>query len=209
MTRTIEAAEPASYLPTALAVLRQSGVVALPTETVYGLAASLLNSLGVERIFALKGRPDERPLPVQFFSLEAAELFGFRFSDGARRLARAFWPGPLTLVLDRPETLPGWFAPGAGGIAVRVPDHPVALALLRGFGNPLAVTSANPSGEPPALEASAIAEAFPEAEDLLILDGGRSSGGEASCAVEARGERLSLIRPGTIPLERLEEAWRS
>jgi L-threonylcarbamoyladenylate synthase len=209
MTRILGAEEPASYLLTALAVLRRSGVVALPTETVYGLAASLLNSLGVDRIFALKGRPDDRPLPVQFFSLEAAQRFGFRFSDGACRLARTFWPGPLTLVLERPKTIPEWFAPGADGIAVRVPGHPVALALLRGFGNPLAATSANPSGEPPALDARTIAKAFPEAEDLLILDGGPSPGGEASNVVDGRRGNPSLRRPGPISWESIEEAWKS
>lgn len=207
MPRILAAGNPSAFVPTALEVLRRSGVVAIPTETVYGLAASLFNSLGVKRIFALKGRPGARPLPVQFASRESAEAFGFRFTEGALRLAKVFWPGPLTLVLDRPSASPPWFAPDAGALAVRVPDHPVALALLRAFGHPLAVTSANASGEPPALEAPEVFAAFPEAEDLLVLDGGRCPGGAASVVVDARGPAPSLLRAGPISLRTIEEAW--
>lgn len=207
MPRLLPAAESFAYLPSALEVLRRGGVVALPTETVYGLTASVFNSLGVERIFALKGRPDKHPLPVQLASLPAAEAFGFRLAGGVRRVAERFWPGPLTLVLDRPAALPPWFAPGADGIAVRVPSHPVTLALLRGFEHPLAVTSANLSGDPPALEAVDILSIFPEAEDLLVLDGGRSPGGEASTVVDGRGNGLRILRPGPLSRERLAEVW--
>lgn len=208
MPRILIAREPSAYLPTALEILRRSGVVAIPTETVYGLAASLLNSIGVERIFALKGRPEERPLPIQFASIGGAKAFGFHFTPAAARLAEAFWPGPLTLVLERPAAAPPWFAPRADALAVRVPDHPVALALLRAFGHPLAVTSANASGARPALEVPEILAAFPEAEDLLVLDGGRCPGRAASSVVDARGPMLSLLRPGPLSLDSLEEVWR-
>lgn len=179
----------------------------MPTETVYGLAALTLSSLGVGRIFELKGRPDDRPLPLQFRSLGDAEAYGFRLGNGARRLALRFWPGPLTLVLERPGALPDWFAPGSAAVAVRVPDHPLALALLGAAGTPLAVTSANASGEVPALCASDIELAFPEAGDLLILDAGPSPGGLASTVVDGRGALPEFLRGGPITRAEVEEAW--
>lgn len=207
MPRLLSAADPATYLPVAIEILGRGGVVALPTETVYGLAASPFDPAGVGRVFSLKGRPVERPLPLLAASLAAVRAFGLTLTAGACRLAARFWPGPLTLVLDRPPGLPPWFAPGSGTIAVRVPDHPVALALLAGIGFPLAVTSANPSGRMPALEASEVLAAFPGADDLLVLDGGRSPGGEASTVVDGRGPLPSILRRGPIFFESLREAW--
>jgi L-threonylcarbamoyladenylate synthase len=208
MAQLLPALDPDLYLPLALGVLRRSGMVAFPTETVYGLAASVLSPVGVGRIYEIKGRPEEKSLPLQCPSLDAALEFGFTWTEGGLRLARRFWPGPLTLITDRPETVPGWFSPGSEGIAVRVPDHPIALLLLRAFGIPLAVTSANGSGEPPALGSQSVVDAFPEVEDLLVLDGGASPGGRASTVVDVRGDAPFLLRPGPVSWEAVAETWK-
>ena len=187
--------------------LKAGGVLALPTETVYGLAACLNDPAGADQIFELKGRPQEKLLPLQMDSLARVQAWGFSFSPGAERLALAFWPGPLTLVLSRPPRCPPWFAPGGTTLAVRVPDHPVALRLLARAAAPLAVTSANLSGEPPCLDAQAVARAFPGAP-LLVLDGGRAPGGLPSTVVAATGEEALVLREGPIGSARIREAWR-
>jgi len=197
----------AGWIEEARTHLEAGGVLALPTETVYGLAASLTDPRGVERIFDLKGRPQEKLLPLQMDSLARVRAWGFPLSAGAERLALAFWPGPLTLVLPRPPRCPPWFAPGGITLAVRVPDHPVALRVLALAEAPLAVTSANLSGEPPCLDAAAVARAFPGAP-LLVLDGGRAPGGLPSTVVAATGEEPVVLREGPIGSARIREVWR-
>lgn len=201
---TVGASDP-RWLELALAHLALGGVVALPTDTVYGLAASLADAGGTARIFRLKGRAGEKALPVLVPSLSRAEGYGFSFPEGARRLALRFWPGPLTLVLPRSPLLPSWFAPGLSTTALRVPRHGVALALLEAAGW-LAVTSANRSGGPEALTAEEVAAAF-SGEDLLVVDGGPSPGGRASTVVEATGETPRLLRRGPLPEAELLEVW--
>ena len=195
------------WIERALEHLRSGGIVALPTETVYGLAASLDRPEGVERIFSLKGRPERRALPWQVDSLERALSAGFLFGDGALRLARHFWPGALTLVLERPPSCPPWFAPQDPGIALRIPNHPVPLGLLRAAGSALAVTSANLSGERECLDPLEVREVFGDAADLLLVDGGRAEGGAASTVVDATGAEPRILRDGPIPLGLIEEVW--
>ena len=199
--------EPAIFFGRALRVLWAGGVVSFPTETVYGLAAWVSRREGVEKIFSLKGRCDEKPLPLQFHSLAAARDYGFSFSDGALRAAEKFWPGPLTIVLGRPPKLPEWFSPGAGSIAVRVPNHPIALALLSAAGGPLAVTSANRSGEPPATDAPAVLSAFKVDKEMVILDGGAAGGGISSTVIDGTSGRPHLLREGPVGLAEIELAW--
>lgn len=175
--------------------LRCGGIVAFPTETVYGLAAGLRRD-GIGEVYFLKGRLPALPLPLQMESLARAEAWGFEFSAPARRIAARAWPGPLTMVLPRPAALPAWFAPEADGIALRIPDHPIALALLRAMGTPLAVTSANHSGRPPARSADETLAAFPDAEGLIILDGGPNPGGLASTVLDVRGKEPIVLRKG-------------
>lgn len=194
------------WLHEALAHLRDGLVVALPTETVYGLACTLRPD-AVERIYALKGRPAEKALPLQTGSLQSAERWDFSLSPAARRLAERFWPGPLTLLLDRPERCPAWFAPDSRLVALRIPDHPVMAELLEALGEPLAVTSANPSGEAERLDAGAVAKAFSHEEDLLVLDGGPSPGGVASTVVDASGSEPAVLREGPIPKSAIDEVW--
>jgi L-threonylcarbamoyladenylate synthase len=195
-----------SWLREALEHLGMGLVVALPTETVYGVAA-LLRPEAVERVYTLKGRAAEKALPWQVDSLERALASGFDMSSPARRLAERFWPGPLTLLLKRPSCCPSWFAPDSPLIALRIPDHPVIAALLRAAGEPLAVTSANRSGQPECLDAEAVAMTFVETDGLLVLDGGPAPGGIASTVVDASGSEPKIVREGTIPRARIDEVW--
>jgi L-threonylcarbamoyladenylate synthase len=195
------------WLREALAHLSGGGVIALPTETVYGLATRL-DPAAVERLYALKGRAIEKALPLQLDLLERALAWGFDFSAPARRLAEHFWPGPLTLLLPRPGRCPAWFAPDSPLLALRIPDHPVVLDLLRAAGEPLAVTSANRSGKPECLHAGHVARAFEGADDLFVLDGGTAPGGIASTVVDASGPELQLIREGPIARSEISRIWK-
>ncbi len=203
--KTVRPPDP-HWLDTALRHLTGGGVVALPTDTVYGLAASLEGPEGTAEILRLKGRPAGKALPILVPSLSRAEGHGFPFSPEARRLALRYWPGPLTLVLRRPPSLPAWFAPGFSTVAVRVPAHPVPLALLEAAGW-LAVTSANRSGCPEALTASEVAREFAGEEALLLVDGGPSPGGRASTVVDAAGEAPRVLRGGPLSEADVEAVW--
>jgi len=195
------------WLPSAVETIRRGGVVAVPTETVYGLAAGLLNPAGQDKIFLIKGRKREKALPVQADSLQRARTWGFAFSPRVLRIAAAFWPGPLTLILPRPPACPAWFAPDSPTLALRIPDHPVTLALLAAVGAPLAVTSANPSGLAECLTAGGAAETFGSIPDLLVLDGGPVPGGKASTVVDVTGREPVLLRRGPIQFKDLLGVW--
>lgn len=203
--RILPASDPAC-LPEAVHHIRHGGIVALPTETVYGLAAALMPS-AVDRVYALKGRPADKALPWQVDTLERALGAGFSFSQGALSLARHFWPGPLTLLLHRPSQCPAWFAPESSLVALRIPRHPFALDVLRAAGGPLAVTSANHSGESECRDAGAVARTFAGAEDLLVLDAGLSPGGAASTVVDASGPEPRVTREGPISLVEIVRVW--
>lgn len=182
----------------AAAVLRAGGLVALPTETVYGLAARADSDVAIAAIYRTKGRPDFNPLIVHVAGLAEAELLA-RFDDRARRLAARFWPGPLTLVLPVRETATVVKAVTAGlpTIAVRVPAHPAMRAVLQRTGVPLAAPSANRSGEVSPTAAAHVRESFGE-DAPMILDGGASERGLESTIVALRSNGWQLLRPGPI-----------
>jgi L-threonylcarbamoyladenylate synthase len=204
--RRILAGDPA-WTEEALLHLRSGKVLAVPTETVYGLAGSIASPAAVARIVSLKGRPADKALPLQTGSVEAARAFGFDFSPETLRLAARFWPGPLTLVLRRPPALPAWFAPGLSTAALRVPGHGATRALLQRWDGPLAVTSANRSGGREALTAQEVEDIFAGDPDLLVVDGGPASGGSASTIVDATGPTPVVLRSGPLSRERIEEVW--
>jgi len=206
--RLLSTAQSPDWLSRAAERLTAGGVVALPTETVYGLAASAFSSAGLARLFDLKRRDSMKPLPLQVDSVHTALSAGFTLAPPVARLARTFWPGALTLVLPRPASLPSWYAPERERVALRIPDHPVTLALLREVGVALAVTSANLSGEPPLSEAASVAKVFADADDLLVIDGGRAEGGVASTVVDVTGPEPALVREGPIAFDRVLEVWR-
>jgi L-threonylcarbamoyladenylate synthase len=187
----------------AAAVIRAGGLVGMPTETVYGLAADATSGSAVAGIYAAKDRPRFNPLIVHVADRAEAERIGV-FDDRVRALADAFWPGPLTLVVPyRPEAgISDLARAGLDTVALRVPAHPVALALLKASGRPLAAPSANRSGRISPTTAAAVAEEL-GAACPLILDGGPCPVGLESTIVDATGETLGLLRPGGIPRESL------
>lgn len=179
----------------AVATLREGGLVGMPTETVYGLAADARNPAAIAAVFKLKGRPAHNPLIVHASSIEMARSVCAEWPQQAQALADAFWPGPLTLVLRKKPNLPDAVTAGGPTVAVRVPDHPVALALIEAFGGPLVAPSANLSGRVSPTTAQHVASDFP---DLLILDGGPCRAGIESTVVDATGPQLRVLRPGLI-----------
>jgi L-threonylcarbamoyladenylate synthase len=187
----------------AVDVLRRGGLVGLPTETVYGLAADAENELAVRRIFAVKGRPSTHPLIVHLASAEAAKGWVSRLPPEAELLAASFWPGPLTLVLPRSTRASDAVTGGQGTVAVRVPAHPVARAVLRAFGGGLAAPSANRFGRvSPTRAAHVLADLGGEVD--FILDGGPCSVGVESTIIDLSGPKPVLLRPGGVALEAVE-----
>jgi len=187
------------------ALLRAGRLVAVPTETVYGLGADATNDQAVAAIFAAKGRPRFNPLIVHVRDAEAAARFVV-FDDRARVLAKRFWPGPLSLVLRRTADCPISLLCSAGleTLAVRAPDHPVAQALLRTAGCPIAAPSANPAGAISPTRAEHVAESLGDKVDL-ILDGGPCPVGIESTVLDISGETPVLLRPGGVPIETLAD----
>ncbi|MEZ4452024.1 MAG: L-threonylcarbamoyladenylate synthase [Nannocystaceae bacterium] len=198
----IRGADPRA-LAEAAAILRRGGLVAFPTETVYGLGADGLDAAAVARIFAAKGRPADNPLILHVGDLEQAIALTPRLSPLGRTLAAAFWPGPLTLVLPRGPGIPSIVTAGLDTVAVRVPDHPIALALLRAFGRPLAAPSANRSGRPSPTTAAHVLADFDGRIDMVI-DGGPTTRGIESTVIDLADSSPILLRQGALPREAIE-----
>ena len=196
------APEPAA-IAQAAEVLRQGGLVAFPTETVYGLGASALDARAVAGIFEAKGRPAFNPLIVHAADVEAARTLVSRWPPVADALAERFWPGPLTLVLPRAGKIPHVVTGGLEDVAVRVPAHPVALALLRASGLPIAAPSANRSTELSPTTAEHVVKALGD-RVAIVLDGGPTTVGIESTVLDLVGERPRLLRPGMVTIRELE-----
>ena len=182
--------------------LRTGGVVAFPTETVYGLGANALDAAAVAKVFTLKGRPSTNPLIVHVATVEQAKAVTSHWTPAAEVLAAKFWPGPLTLVLAKAAAIPDAVTAGGPTVAVRVPAHPVALALLQAAGVPVAAPSANKSGELSPTTAEHVRRSM--GESVEALDGGACPGGLESTVVDASGETVRLLRPGLISVDELE-----
>lgn len=195
-------------LASAAMTLAAGGLVALPTETVYGLGARAEDDAAVAAIFAAKGRPADHPLIVHVADAEAAQHFAAEWPQRAARLAQAFWPGPVTLIVPRRADRATAAAGGQESIGLRCPSHPVAQALLRqalALGvMGVAAPSANRFGRVSPTRAAHVAEEF--GPPLLVLDGGDCQEGIESAIVDCRGEKPSLLRPGTVGREALEAA---
>jgi L-threonylcarbamoyladenylate synthase len=186
----------------AAVIIKRGGIVAFPTETVYGLGANALDAKAVKRVFVAKGRPADNPLIVHIADQNGLLRVVRRISPEAKRLMREFWPGPLTILFERSDVVPDIVTAGLPTVAVRMPDHPVALALIKRAGVPIAAPSANRSGRPSPTSAAHVREDFPW---LLVLDGGAAHHGLESTVVDVRGARPMVLRLGAIPLERLRE----
>jgi len=200
VTRTlrVDPARPErEHLAEAAGVLLAGGLVAFPTETVYGLGADARNEAAVRRIFEAKGRPADNPLIVHVGDVEMAEGLAASFPDRARGLIDRFWPGPLTLVMQRAPHVPALASAGLPSIALRMPDHPVALGLVRAAGAPVAAPSANRSGRPsPTTAAHVLADLQGRVE--LVLDGGPCRVGVESTVVDVRQDPVVLLRLGAV-----------
>ena len=188
----------------AAAILRSGGLVAMPTETVYGLAADATNDRAAARIYEAKGRPSFNPLIVHVADLAMARRFA-AFSPLAERLAAKFWPGPLTLVAPRraDSGISHLVTAGLDTVGLRAPAHKVAQALLAAVGAPLAAPSANPSGTVSPTTAAHVREGLRDKVDM-ILDGGPCAIGIESTIVKVEGERATLLRPGGVSREAIE-----
>lgn len=204
MTETLAITDP-DAIDRAAECLRRGGLVALPTETVYGLGADARDDRAVARIYAAKGRPGFNPLIVHLPDAARAFAYG-QANDEARRLADAFWPGPLTMVLPRVEAagLSLLVSAGLPSVALRVPSHPVARDLLVAFGGPVAAPSANPSGRISATTARHVLDHLGGQVDL-VLDAGPCAVGLESTVLDLTGPVPTLLRPGGLPVEALEE----
>jgi L-threonylcarbamoyladenylate synthase len=194
----------ANDIAAAAVALKRGELVAFPTETVYGLGADAANDRAVALVFAVKGRPAFNPLIVHVAGPEAAFRLG-EFSGEAKRLAKAFWPGPLTVVVRRARDCPVSLLASAGlpSIALRVPDHPVALELLRAVDRPVVAPSANPSGRVSPTTAEHVRRGLGK-QVAIVLDGGRCKVGVESTVVSFLGERPTILRPGGMARDKIE-----
>lgn len=208
--RIISASHPGA-VELASDTLRRGGVVALPTDTVYGLAAAIDQPRAIANLFAIKKRPDRKPIPILVSCLADLNHLSPGHSTIELDLAERFWPGALTLVLNAApnlsESLTSTEVGGQRTVAVRLPAHPLAIAIIQAAGGALAVTSANHSDEQPALNASQVSRLISPHPDL-ILDGGPVSGGSASTIVRIRASQLEILRHGPITVSELTEFMR-
>ena len=182
--------------------LAAGGLVAFPTETVYGLGASALNERAVEEIFRVKNRPQDNPLIAHVDGTEMLPLCARSVSDAARRLFDAFWPGPLTVILPKADGIANAVTAGGDTVAVRCPDHPVARALICAAGVPVVAPSANLSGKPSPTDFAATFQDL-NGKVPMIIDGGTCRVGVESTVVLPQGEALRILRPGAVTPEML------
>ena len=187
----------------AISILKQGGIVAFPTDTVYGLGASVNIQEAVERIYQVKQRPHNMALPLLLSDTSEISKVAHPVSQIAWLLARNFMPGALTMVLCKSESIPDTVTGGGLTVAIRVPAHPIPIALARGVGGPIVGTSANLSGKPSSLTADEVHSQFGDKIDLVI-DGGKCPGGRESTIVDVTGKTPVLLREGAISREELK-----
>lgn len=200
MKTELISANDSSAIQHAVDVFNRNGMVAFPTDTVYGLAAPAVNSNSIERLYTVKGRNHSKAIALLLSNLEQIDLVAKKVTGSVMRLAKLFWPGPLTMVVNRSSSLPDNLSPETT-IGIRIPDHPFALSLIEEMG-PLAVTSANISGQLPPCTAD---EVFQQLKNKihLIIDGGKTPGGIPSTVIDCSTEELKLLRKGPISMERI------
>jgi L-threonylcarbamoyladenylate synthase len=186
-------------LEEAVAVLQAGGILAYPTETFYALGARFDNEAALERIFALKGRPSGKPLSLIISSAEMLSLVARSVPDIARPLMKRFWPGPVTIAFPSKDGL-SRHVTSRGRVAVRVPGESFSLSLVRSAEFPVTATSANLSGAPPASDAEAVRNMFPEGMDLLV-DGGKAPGGLPSTVLDVSRGGVDILRHGAAIIE--------
>lgn len=191
---------PATQIQAALEILQTGGIVAFPTDTVYGVGALAFDNAAIESIYTAKDRPIEKAIPILIGDLSDLEKVAEDIPDMALRFAARFWPGPLTCIVPKKQTLPPAVS-ATSTVAVRIPDHPDARALLRAAG-PMAVTSANLSGQPSPSTALDVYQQL-NGRIPLILDGGKTPGGVPSTLVDCTGDEPVILREGPISFDKL------
>ena len=196
--------EAAEIIQTAAKILQEGGLVAFPTETVYGLGGNGLDSEACKKIYIAKGRPSDNPLILHISEFEELNPIVREISPAAQKLMDAFWPGPLTMVFPKSEIVPDQATGGLDTVAVRFPNHPVARAIIRAAGLPIAAPSANSSGKPSPTRASHV-EFDLNGKIDMIVDGGAAEWGLESTIVDVSGEVPMILRPGAVTKEMMEE----
>jgi len=191
---------PANEIQIALEILKDGGIIAFPTDTVYGLGALAFDNAAIESIYNAKERPIEKAIPILIADVDDLQTVAADIPNMARIFASRFWPGPLTCIVPKKRTLP-LAVSATSTAAVRIPDHPNARALLRAAG-PMAVTSANISGQPSPSTAQEVYDQL-KGRIPLILDGGKTPGGVPSTLVDCTGEKPIILREGPITLDEL------
>ncbi len=204
----VSGAHPDEALDVTSRAIMGDGIVAVPTETFYGLCARYDCESALERLYAIKGRTKNRALPLIIGDEAMTGLVANEVTGVAKILAGRFWPGPLTLLLDARKDLPELITAGTGRVAVRVPGPSFALDLVRSVGVPLTATSANISGQPPAECASEVIDYFGDKLDVVV-DAGRTPGGMPSTIVEVTGGQVRIARPGKISEKEILDALES
>lgn len=194
----------AEVIQTAAKILQEGGLVAFPTETVYGLGGNGLDSAACEKIYIAKGRPSDNPLILHISEFEELEPIVREVSPAAQKLMDAFWPGPLTMVFPKADIVPEKATGGLDTVAVRFPSHPVARAIIRAAGLPIAAPSANSSGKPSPTRASHV-EFDLNGKIDMIVDGGAAEWGLESTIVDVSGEVPMILRPGAVTKEMMEK----
>lgn len=187
----------------AVKILEEGGLVAFPTETVYGLGADAFNPLAIRKIFVVKERPLDNPIIVHVSKIEEVYSLSEYVSQEAEKLMKTFWPGPLTLLFPRSSLVNDLITAGGNKVAIRQPNHPVALSLLSNFGRPICAPSANLSGRPSPTKAEHVLKDLGDRIDL-ILDGGEVIWGVESTVLDLTGEIPIILRPGACPKEDIE-----
>jgi L-threonylcarbamoyladenylate synthase len=191
-----------------IAILRHGGIVAYPTDTVYGLGASMTSHKGAERIYRVKQRPPDMALPLLVAKISQIEALSGTVPEVAHRLISEFWPGALTIVLPASSSVPEIVTAGGTTVAVRMPAHPVPLALIESIGTPLIGTSANLSGRASPLTATEVQAQLGDEVDLII-DDGKPCPGTASTIVDVTGEVPVILREGAISRKEIERLYQS
>ena len=190
----------------AVSVLRDGGVIAMPTDTLYALTARARDAAAVRRVFEIKGRDDGKPMPLFVSDLDMARRFG-EFNETASRLAERFWPGALTLVVRRQDGFESDALAGGDTVALRAPDNAIALAMIAGAGEPVTGTSANLSGGPDPVSADEVRRQIGDKLDV-ILDAGPAEGGVGSTIVDCTGDEPVILREGALSRAEIFDALR-
>ena len=198
----------ADRIARAAGLIRRGEVIAIPTDTLYGLAANPFDDAAVERVFAIKGRPRNNPLPLLVDSLEMASELAAHLPEPFHKLARHFWPGPLTIVVSASAKLPAEVTAGTGTIGLRLPQASIAVALIRAAGCPITATSANLSGEQDSSSAEQVERSLGDRLSLIV-NGGRSSNQKPSTVVDMSSATWQIVREGAISRREIEDCLRS